>query len=63
MALAWVLRDPLVASTLIGASSVAQLDENLGALANLDFSGAELAAIDEYATDANINVWQASSEL
>lgn len=63
MALAWVLRDPLVASTLIGASSVAQLDENLGALANLDFSGAELAAIDEYATDANINIWQASSEL
>ena len=63
MALAWVLRDPLVASTLIGASSVAQLDENLGALANLDFSSAELAAIDEYATDANINIWQASSEL
>jgi len=63
MALAWVLRDPLVASTLIGASSVTQLNENVGALANLDFSSAELAAIDEYATDANINIWQASSEL
>jgi L-glyceraldehyde 3-phosphate reductase len=36
---------------------------NVGALANLDFSSAELAAIDEYATDANINIWQASSEL
>ena len=42
MALAWVLRDPVVASTLIGASSVAQLDENLGALKNLDFSNAEI---------------------
>jgi len=63
MALAWVLRDPLVVSTLIGASSVTQLNENVGALANLDFSSAELAAIDEYATDANINIWQASSEL
>jgi L-glyceraldehyde 3-phosphate reductase len=63
MALAWVLRDPLVASTLIGASSVTQLNENVGALANLDFSSAELAAIDEYATDANINIWQGSSEL
>ena len=63
MALAWVLRDPVVASALIGASSVAQLDENLGALANLDFSGAELAAIDKYATDADINIWRASSDL
>jgi L-glyceraldehyde 3-phosphate reductase len=63
LALAWVLRDPVVASTLIGASTVAQLDENLGALANLDFSDAELEAIDEYATDADINFWRASSEL
>jgi len=63
MALAWVLRDPLVASTLIGASIVTQLNENVDALANLDFSSAELVAIDEYATDANINIWQASSEL
>src|SRR6476659_5124024 len=38
MALAWVLRDPLVASTLIGASSVTQPNENVGALANLAFS-------------------------
>jgi L-glyceraldehyde 3-phosphate reductase len=47
LALAWVLRDPAVASTLIGASSVAQLDENLGALDNLDFTPDELAEIDQ----------------
>ena len=63
MALAWVLRDPVVASTLVGASSVAQLDENLGALKNLDFSEAELTAIDEYATDAGVDIWRSSSDL
>jgi L-glyceraldehyde 3-phosphate reductase len=63
MALAWVLRDPVVASTLIGASSVAQLDENLGALDNLDFSEAELTAIEGYATDAGIDIWRSSSDL
>ena len=63
MALAWVLRDPVVASTLVGASSVAQLDENLGALDNLDFSNAELTAIDEYATDAGVDIWRSSSDL
>ena len=63
MALAWVLRDPVVASTLIGASSVAQLDENLGALDNLDFSSAELSSIDEYATEAGIDLWRSSSDL
>jgi L-glyceraldehyde 3-phosphate reductase len=63
MALAWVLRDPVVASTLVGASSVAQLDENLGALGNLEFSDAELTAIDEYATEAGIDIWRSSSDL
>ena len=63
MALAWVLRDPVVASTLIGASSVAQLDENLGALNNLEFSAAELTSIDEYATEAGVDLWRSSSEL
>ncbi len=63
MALAWVLRDPVVASTLIGASRVAQLDENLGALNNLDFSTAELTSIDEYATEAGVDLWRSSSEL
>ena len=44
-------------------SSVAQLDENLGALDNLDFSNAELTAIDEYATDAGVDIWRSSSDL
>jgi L-glyceraldehyde 3-phosphate reductase len=63
MALAWVLRDPVVASTLVGASSVAQLDENLGALNNLDFSNAELTAIDEFATETGVDLWRSSSDL
>ena len=46
MAVAWVLRDPRVTSAVIGASSVAQLEENVKALARLDFEPAELAAID-----------------
>ncbi|HEY0402884.1 MAG TPA: aldo/keto reductase, partial [Blastococcus sp.] len=57
MALAWVLRDRRVTSALIGASSVAQLDQNLGALDNLTFSDEELAAIDEHAVDAGIDLW------
>jgi L-glyceraldehyde 3-phosphate reductase len=57
MALAWVLRDRRVTSALIGASSVAQLDQNLGALDNLAFSADELAAIDEHAVDAGIDLW------
>jgi L-glyceraldehyde 3-phosphate reductase len=61
LALAWTLRDPRVTSTLIGASSVAQLDDSLGALGNADFSPDELAEIDRYATDSGINLWQRSS--
>jgi len=61
MALAWTLRDPRMTSTLIGASSVAQLDDSLGALQNLAFSDDELAEIDRYATDAHINLWARSS--
>ncbi|MFT7474846.1 MAG: L-glyceraldehyde 3-phosphate reductase, partial [Verrucomicrobiales bacterium] len=52
MALAWVLRDDRVTSALIGASSVAQVDDSVGAIQNLAFSEDELAAIDRYATDA-----------
>jgi L-glyceraldehyde 3-phosphate reductase len=63
LALAWVLRDPTVASTLVGASSVAQLDENLGALANLDFTPEELAEIDKYASDSGIDLWRESSDI
>src|SRR3954469_13282509 len=61
MALAWTLRDPRVTSTLIGASSVAQLEENVGALEGLSFSDDDLAAIDRHAVDAGINLWAPSS--
>jgi L-glyceraldehyde 3-phosphate reductase len=62
MAVAWTLRDPRMTSTLVGASSVAQLEDTLGALNRLDFSDAELAEIDHYATtDADINLWSRSS--
>ena len=46
MALAWSLRDPRMTSTLMGASSVDQLEANVGALARLDFTTDDLAAID-----------------
>jgi L-glyceraldehyde 3-phosphate reductase len=62
LALAWTLRDPRVTSTLIGASSVAQLEANVAALDKLDLSDEELAKIDRYATDADLNLWAASSE-
>ena len=62
MAIAWVLRDPRVTTALIGASKVAQIDDCVGALANKTFSKAELAKIDQYAKDGDINLWAASSE-
>jgi L-glyceraldehyde 3-phosphate reductase len=58
LALAWALRDSRVTTVLIGASSVDQLDQNLGALENLSFSDDELAAIDQHAVDAGIDLWQ-----
>jgi L-glyceraldehyde 3-phosphate reductase len=61
MALAWALRDPRVASAVIGASSVAQLDDNLKALDNLAFSPAELAEIDRFAVEGGVNLWATSS--
>ena len=61
MALAWTLRDPRVTSALIGASSVKQLEQNVAALDNLDFSAEELAEIDRYAVDSGINLWARSS--
>ena len=47
----------------IGASSVAQLDENLGALDNLDFTADELTEIDQYASDSGIDLWRESSDV
>jgi L-glyceraldehyde 3-phosphate reductase len=63
MAIAWVLRDERVTSALIGASSVQQLEENLGALGRLDFTDDELDAIDRHATESSLNIWAASSEV
>ncbi len=57
MALAWVLRDPRVTTTLIGASSPEQIRENVGALANLAFSPEELAEIDQHAVESGVNLW------
>ncbi|QRX81492.1 L-glyceraldehyde 3-phosphate reductase [Glaciimonas sp. PAMC28666] len=62
MALAWVLRDPRVTTTLIGASSPAQIIENVAALQRLDFSSQELAAIDVQAQEGGINLWAKSSQ-
>ena len=62
MALAWTLRDPRVTTTLIGASSVAQLEDNVAALDRLDFTDEELAEIDRHATDSGINIWAGSSD-
>ena len=61
MAYAWVLRDPRVTSTLIGASSVAQLRENVAGLANLEFSAEELAEIDRFAVEGGVNLWEKPS--
>jgi L-glyceraldehyde 3-phosphate reductase len=61
LAIAWALRDERVTSALIGASSVDQLEANLGALRNLHLSDDELAEIDRYAVDAGINLWEPSS--
>ncbi len=61
LALAWALRDDRVTSVLIGASSVAQLDENLDALHNTSFSPEELALIDTYAVDGDIDLWRGPS--
>jgi L-glyceraldehyde 3-phosphate reductase len=61
MAYAWVLRDPRVTTTLIGASSVEQLRENVAALANLSFSAEELAEIDRFAVEGGVNLWEKPS--
>lgn len=62
MALAWVLRGGRVTSALIGASRPEQVEDCVGALKNRDFTDAELADIDKYAREADINLWAASAE-
>jgi L-glyceraldehyde 3-phosphate reductase len=61
MAIAWVLRDPRITSALIGASSVEQLETNVAALDNLDFTPDELEEIDRYAVEGGIDLWARSS--
>jgi L-glyceraldehyde 3-phosphate reductase len=61
MAIAWTLRDPRVTSSLIGASSVEQLEDSLAAVQNLSFSDDELAAIEPHAVDAGIDLWEGPS--
>ena len=58
LALAWALRDPRVTSLVIGASSVAQLEENVAALDNVDFTAEELKEIDAYAVEGGIDLWR-----
>ena len=62
MAIAWVLRGGGITSALIGASRPAQVEDCVGAVKNLDFTDAELAEIDRYADEENINLWARSSE-
>jgi L-glyceraldehyde 3-phosphate reductase len=62
LAIAWALRDERVTSALLGASSVTQLEQNVAALQRMDFDPDELAAIDRYAVDGELNVWASSSE-
>ncbi|MDN4642686.1 L-glyceraldehyde 3-phosphate reductase [Arthrobacter sp. PsM3] len=61
MAIAWILREQgkgsSVTSALVGASSVRQLEDTLSAVNNLDFTAAELTAIDEFAVESDINLW------
>jgi L-glyceraldehyde 3-phosphate reductase len=61
LAIAWALRDPRVTSALLGASSVAQLEQNVAALQRLEFSADELAEVDKYAVDSGIDLWRTSS--
>ena len=62
LAISWALRDERVTSALLGASSVSQLEQNVAALERPDFDEDELAEIDRYAVDADINLWAASSD-
>jgi L-glyceraldehyde 3-phosphate reductase len=63
LAIAWTLRDPRVTSALIGASSVEQLEANVAALDNLALSADELAEIDRWATESELNLWARQSEM
>ncbi len=61
LAIVWVLRDPRITSALLGASSVAQLEQNVAALQNMDLDSQELEEIDRYAVEGGVNIWATSS--
>ena len=63
MAIAWTLRDSRVTSTLLGASSASQLQESVAALDNLEFTSDELAQIDKYAVDSDVDLWSESTSV
>jgi L-glyceraldehyde 3-phosphate reductase len=64
MALSWVLRDPRVTSAVVGASSVQQLEDNVAATQNTEFTADELATIDAVATDdPGVDLWRKQSEI
>ncbi|WP_319412364.1 L-glyceraldehyde 3-phosphate reductase [uncultured Cohaesibacter sp.] len=63
MAIAWVLRDEGITTALIGASRAEQIVDCVGAVKNLSFTAEELAEIDLYAQDEDINIWKKSSDL
>jgi L-glyceraldehyde 3-phosphate reductase len=62
MAIAWTLRDSRVTSALIGARNVAQLDDSLDAVKNLNFTTEELAEIDKHAREGNLDIWKGARE-
>ncbi|SJN35384.1 Putative ion-channel protein [Microbacterium esteraromaticum] len=63
LALQWTLRDPVVASALIGASRPEQLDENIAAVNGPEFTEEELTAIDALSHGIDVNLWAVSSDL
>ena len=63
MAIAWTLRDERVTSTLVGASSVGQLEQNVAALGHAGFSADEQTEIDQHARDLDIDLWKDSREV
>ncbi|PUB18584.1 L-glyceraldehyde 3-phosphate reductase [Yoonia sediminilitoris] len=62
MAIAWVLRDGGITTALIGASKPSQVVDCAGAVDNLEFTADELALIDQYADEEQINLWAQSAE-
>jgi L-glyceraldehyde 3-phosphate reductase len=62
MAIAWILRDPRMTSALIGASRPEQIEDCVTALKNPSFDAAELAEINGFAQESNVNLWTTSSK-